>query len=113
MNAAQPVFACDTGAEARFEQRNLRVISVLVELAQRCDQKFITAQSADNIVLLFLFRQTLAHFYQELVASLMAVTIVNQFEIIQIDERDDGVTLKVPGQRKQRGQIFKNGATVG
>jgi hypothetical protein len=71
-----------------------------VGLAQRRHQKFIPAQTTDNIVLLFLFRQTLAHFYQELVASLVAVTIVNQFEIIQIDERDDGVTLKVPGQKR-------------
>ena len=82
-------------------------------LAQRRDQKFIPAQTTDNIVLLFLFGQTLAHFYQELVASLVAVTIVNQLEIIQIDKRDDGVTLQVPGQRKEGGQIFKNGATVG
>jgi len=43
----------------------------------------------------------------------VAVTIVNQFEIIQIDECDDGVTLKMPGQRKEGRQIFKNGATVG
>ena len=110
MNAAEPVFAGDAGAEARFEQRKLRVIPVLVGLTQRRDQKFIPAQTTNNIVLLFLFGQTLAHFYQELVASL---TIVNQLEIIQIDKRDDGVTLQVPGQRKEGSQIFKNGATVG
>lgn len=113
VDATQPVFTGNTGAEARFKQRDLRVISFTVGCAQRRHQKFIPAQTTDNIVLLFLFGQTLAHFYQELVASLVAVTIVNQLEIIQIDERDDGVTLKVPRRGKQRGQIFKMARRLG
>lgn len=97
VDATQPVFTGNTLRRV-FEQRDLRVISFTVGCAQRRHQKLIAAQPANDIVLLFFFRQTLAHFNQELVASLVAVAIVNQLEIIQIDERDDGVTLKVPRQ---------------
>ena len=113
MNAAQPVFTGNTGAETRFEQGDLRDIAFTVGLAQRRHQKLITTQPANDVVLLLSFRQTLAHFNQELVTGFVSITVVNQFEIIQIDKRDDGVTLQVPGQRKQGGQILKQGTTVG
>ena len=82
-------------------------------MTQRGHQKLIAAQPTNDIVLLFFCGQTLAHFNQELVACFMPIPIVNQFKIVQIDKRNDGVTFQVPSQGKQSSQILKDGATIG
>ena len=42
----------------------------------------------------------------------MAITVIDQFEIIQIDIGDDRIAFEMAREREKSGEVFKNRAAI-